>query len=84
MHKNRKVVLFWQNGGMSGLLNLEIYFALALQFRGYTPHFVLCDGTAPACLVRDEEKKCDIETWSNRCPDCLKLHKNLVELFSFS
>lgn len=84
MPQNGKTVLFWQNGGGFGLWCIETYYALALQFRGYAPHFVLCDGTAPACLIRRSEKNCDIETWPQRCPGCIKKNKYLVERFGFS
>ena len=79
---NGKTVLFWHHAGLSGLLGLEVYFALALQLRGYSPHFVLCDGTAPACLSRQGETG-DIDAWRLRCPECMKNHEYILKKMGF-
>jgi hypothetical protein len=81
---NGKTVLFWHNGGMVLLLEIEVYYALAMQLRGYTPHFVLCDGTAMACHVRTYQKNNYIVSWCKNCPDCFHSHKNIVKKFGFS
>lgn len=79
---NGRAVLFWHHGGCRGLLEIEIYFALALQFRGYTPHFILCDGTASACFMRQGDH--DVSGWRARCAGCVASHKCLIEQYRFS
>ncbi len=80
---NEKKVLFWHHGGYIQLCKMESYFALALELRGYKPHFILCDGVAPACAFRVEEN-IDVDFWGKNCAACQQKHANILERMGFS
>jgi hypothetical protein len=77
-----KNILFWSNGGMPDLTNIDATFALALQLRGHNVHVVICDGLYKACVKREIAQQESTEYWYTHCKSCKQSNTNMLRQFN--
>ncbi len=65
------LVLIWELGGFPPILVKNAIYSAALKTRGYNCHFLICDGTAQACIQRGLEQDERIENWPKKCVECV-------------
>ena len=65
------LVLIWELGGFPPILVKNAIYSAALKTRGYNSHFLICDGTAQACIQRGLEQDERIENWPKKCVECV-------------
>jgi hypothetical protein len=75
-------VLFWEPGGVTGLLDISAVIATALRLRGAAVHLTMCDGAASGCMQRLKSDGIPIRNWPKRCPGCAQNYRSEVESFA--
>lgn len=65
------LVLIWELDGFPPILVKNAIYSAALKTRGYNSHFLICDGTAEACIQRGLEQDERIENWPKKCVECV-------------
>lgn len=76
-----QLILVWELGGFSAILERNAIFSIALNARGFNTHFIICDGTSEACMQRGVEQKEDVKKWKERCGSCKKSMVNTAEKY---
>ena len=66
----KKILLVCEMGGFKYILLKNIVIALAMKFRGYDSHFIICDGLPEACIQRNIKISSDIRYWKDKCSNC--------------
>lgn len=77
-----KKVLFWEAGGMPGLLTIDAIIAFSMRLRGVDVHMAICDGTYHACIRREIRDRTSISDWSKLCEKCKNETTKIIEIFN--
>lgn len=78
---NSKKVLFWEPGGLVGLLQISSVIATALRLRGVSVHLVMCDSAFIGCIRRENTDNIPVSQWSNLCASCIKSYQKEIDSF---
>lgn len=76
------LVLIWELGGFSPIMVKNSIYAAALKTRGYNSHFLVCDGTAQACIQRGLEQDERIENWPKKCVECVAGMRRVADKYN--
>ncbi len=63
-------------GANQRLMSVDVLLARALQIRGHTVRFVLCDQALPACVVRAAKTRAE---WPQRCAVCYEFGRRYLQ-----
>jgi len=74
-------VLFWRGVPGRGSIYTEAIIALALQIRGISSRFVICDGAMSGCIQRTIEDGKPISEWGSRCRRCVRYGVHILDTF---
>jgi hypothetical protein len=79
--QDSSVVLIWELGGFTAILERNIIFSLALQARDKDSCFMVCDGTSEICVQHVINKKGELINSNKSCEKCFNDFKCILRKY---
>lgn len=83
-NKSGKKILIWRGPSkITASFNIELILANALRNRGHEVHFIICDGSSSACVLRTVAQMPNVENWESYCKSCIHVGRKYLETSDF-